>query len=89
MNDEERNRRLSAIEMDAVDLSIAYKCLGNAFSRFVGSVRSYRPNACEAFFERWREQRARADAEAERIAGEIFEANVGVTNDGPDRWGPL
>jgi hypothetical protein len=89
MTNEERDRRLSAIEMDAVDIRIAYRCLGDAFSRFVGSVRSYRPDACEAFFERWREQRARADAEAERIEEEIFEANVGITNEGPDRWGPL
>ena len=89
MTSEERNSRLSAIEMDAVELDRAFRLLGRSFARVIGSVRAYRPDAIEAFFERWRGQRSRADAEAGRIEQEIFEANVGVTNDGPDRLGPL
>ena len=86
MTTEERDRRLSVIEMDAVDLRAAYRCIGDSFSRVIGSVRSYRPDAIEAFFDRWREQRDRADAETQRIEQEIFEANIGITSDGPDRW---
>src|SRR5579863_6093761 len=86
MTNEERDRRLSAIEMDSVDLGVAHRALGNAFSRFVGGVRGLRPDSVEEFFERWRKQRSRTDAEASRIEEEVFEANVGITNDGPDRW---
>jgi hypothetical protein len=86
VTNEERERRFSSIEMDANDLRLAYRALGDSIGRFIGSIRSYRPDAFEAFWDRWREQRRRCDAEAERMAEEIFEANVGVTNDGPDRW---
>jgi len=89
MTSEERDRRLSAVEMDSVDLEVAYTSLGNAWGLFGSRVRSTRPDECEAFIERWKQQRARADAEASRLEEEIFEANVGITNDGPDRWGPL
>jgi hypothetical protein len=89
MTDEERDRRLSVAEMDTVDLGVVYRHLSDALRLFGTRVRGTRPDECEAFFERWREQRARADAEADRIEEEIFEANVGITNDGPQRWGPL
>lgn len=72
--------------MDSVDLRIAYRALGDAWGLFANGVRGTRPDACEAFWDRWREQRKRADDEAERLAEEIFEVNVGITNDGPDRW---
>ncbi len=86
MTSEERDRRLSVIEMDSVDLRIAYRALGDSLGAFVGRVHLYRPDASEAFFERWRAQRDRADAEAARLEEAIFEANAGITNDGPDRW---
>lgn len=89
MTNEDRDRRLSAVEMDSVDLRIAYRSLGDAWGIFGSRLRGTRPDECEAFIERWKSQRARADAEAERIEEEIFEANIGVTNDGPDGWGPL
>ena len=86
MTDEERHRILSRVEMDSVDLRIAYHAIGDAWGLFVDRVRGTRPDECEAFVDRWRAQRDRADAEASRLAEEIFEANVGITNDGPDRW---
>jgi hypothetical protein len=86
VTDEERDRRLSAVEMDIVHLRIAYRALGDAWGLFGDRLRGTRPDECEAFYDRWRELRRRADSEAERLAEEIFEANVGITNDGPDRW---
>ena len=75
--------------MDSVDLGVAYRYLGDARRLFGARLRSTRPDAVEAFVERWRAQLARADAGAKRIDDETFEANIGITNDGPDRWGPL
>lgn len=89
MKDEDRDRRLSAVEMDSVDLRIAYRSLGDAWGLFANRLRGTRPDECEAFVERWKCQRARADAEAERLAEEIFEANIGITNDGPEGWGQI
>ena len=87
--DEERDRRLSIAEMDAVDLGIAYTSLGNAWRLFGPGIRRARPDSCEAELGRLDAIRKLIAAEEERIAEEIFEANAGVTNDGPDRWGSL
>lgn len=86
MTSDERDRRLSAAEMDLVDLRAAYRHIADAVGRFGFGLRGARPDSCEAFAERFEAQKARADAEWERVRDEIFEANVGVTNDGPDRW---
>lgn len=86
MTDEDRRRALSELGMDAIELGNIYRALGRAVSAFGTRIELARPDACEAFFERWRDQRARADAELDRIEQETFDANVGVTNDGPDRW---
>lgn len=87
MTDEERDRRLAAAEMECVELGHVYDTLGAALAAFGCRIRGTRPNECEAWFERWRAAKARADAEADRLEEEIFDANVGITNDGPDRWG--
>lgn len=86
MTDEDRNRALSALGMDCIDLGHVYRALGRAVAAFGTRLGLTRPDACEAFFEGWRDQRARADAELDRIEQETFDANVGITNDGPDRW---
>jgi hypothetical protein len=89
VTNEERDRRLSVAEMDCIELGVAYRHLSDAIRLFGTRIRGTRPDECEAFFQRWRAQKARADAEFERIEAEVFEANVGITNDGPDRWGPI
>lgn len=86
MTSEERNSALAALGMDCIDLGAVYRSLGRAVAAFGTRLGLARPDACEAFFEEWRDQRARADAELERIEQETFDANAGVTNDGPDRW---
>lgn len=86
MTDEDRKRAFSVLGMDCISLGKIYRSLGGAMAAFGTRLGLTRPDACEAFFEEWRDQRARADAELDRIEQETFDANIGVTNDGPDRW---
>lgn len=86
MTDEERHRILSGVEMDSINLVIALRRIADAWDAFISRVRGTRPSECEEFIERWEALCERASAEAQRLADAIFEANVGITNDGPDRW---
>lgn len=86
MTDEERNRALSKLGMDCIDLQQVYKHLGSALGAFGTRLGLTRPDECERFGDRVRAVRARADAQWDRISDEIRVANEGVSCDGPDKW---
>jgi len=86
VTNEERDRALSKLGMECIDLGYVYRDLGRALAAFGASLHRTRPDECERFLARLRATAARADARAAKIEDETREANRGVPNDGPDKW---